>query len=221
MTPFERKMAFLTIVGSGIAAITAALFYVQLREMTHQTEILASQSEGANARAMMDEVNTRTQLGIAKDQETSMKDSVDAANRNTTLTITNAQKTFRDEQRAWVGVVTGPLTTTSSPEVLAYIRNTGKTPAFHLSQITYRTEMCCTDSASGIYSKPIGQTTTKGTLPPEGVLTLAFPIEALKLGGITSTGSQRFLYVMRGTFPMMTYSRERTIQITVSTSPAN
>jgi hypothetical protein len=68
MGPFERKMVLLTIIGIGLAAITAALFYVQLREMTSQTQILASQSEGANSGALMDEMNTRKQLSIVQEQ---------------------------------------------------------------------------------------------------------------------------------------------------------
>jgi hypothetical protein len=65
MSNFERKIA---IIGLGIAIITAALFYVQLNEMTKQTQILASQSESATAGSLMDEMNTRKQLAIAQQQ---------------------------------------------------------------------------------------------------------------------------------------------------------
>lgn len=79
MTPFERKMMILTLVGIGLAAVTAALFYVQLNEMQSQTQILASQSEGANAGALMDEMNTRNQLGIVKEQADAAQKQAKAA----------------------------------------------------------------------------------------------------------------------------------------------
>ena len=87
-------MALFTLVGIGIAAITAVLFYVQLSEMTKQTQILASQSEGANAGALVDEMNTRRQLDIAQKQAQAAQDSVDATT-----------KAMQISQRAWVGIV--------------------------------------------------------------------------------------------------------------------
>ncbi len=51
------------------AALAAAVFVgTQVYEMTRQTVIMASQSEGANAGALMDEMNTRKQLGVMQEQ---------------------------------------------------------------------------------------------------------------------------------------------------------
>jgi hypothetical protein len=68
MKAFERKMVWLTILGIAVAAITAAIFYVQIRIMNVQTQILAEQSEGASASASLEAVNTQKQLGIVRQQ---------------------------------------------------------------------------------------------------------------------------------------------------------
>lgn len=78
MTTFERGVA---IVGIGLGMVTAAFFYWQLVEMGCQTQILASQSEGANAGALMDGMNTRKQLAIAQTQATAALDASKTAER--------------------------------------------------------------------------------------------------------------------------------------------
>ena len=106
VTNFERKVA---IIGIGLAVITATLFYVQLRVMTSQTQILASQSEGANAGALMDEMNTRTQLGIVQEQVGAAQKQANAAVREASV----MQKQFEAADRPWIAVdvsINSPLT---------------------------------------------------------------------------------------------------------------
>jgi hypothetical protein len=95
VSTFERRLA---IIGVGIATITAALFYVQLNEMTKQTQILASQSEGANAGALMDEMNTRKQLAIAQDQAKAAQDQAQAAQDQ----VATLRRNFLKEQQPYV-----------------------------------------------------------------------------------------------------------------------
>lgn len=125
MTDFERKIA---IIGVGLATITAALFWVQLYEMTKQTQILASQSEGANAGALMDEMNTRKQLDIAQVQAKAAQDSV---------------RTMRQQmllgQRPWVSITKAAPHQTFVFQVgqsirwdIAYV-NSGRSPAIRMA----------------------------------------------------------------------------------------
>lgn len=107
MSPFERKIA---IVGIILGTITAVFFWIQLKEMTYQTQILASQSEGANAGGLLDEMNTRKQLAIAQQQAVisgkqakSAQGSVKAIQSQLKL----SQNQFRDQQRPWLGIKDG------------------------------------------------------------------------------------------------------------------
>ncbi len=83
LKPFEqqslriaRKTYWVTFFGL-LAAVAAAVFVgVQVSEMTRQTQILASQTEGANASSLMDEMNTRKQLFIAQKQMEALQDQV-------------------------------------------------------------------------------------------------------------------------------------------------
>lgn len=116
MTKFERRLA---IIGTGVAVITAALFYVQLNEMNKQTQILASQSEGANAGGLMDQMNTRKQLAIAQQQATAANQQVAEIRRQTRLS-----------ERAWLSVNSIRLVTLEVNQpayVEADLLNTGKT----------------------------------------------------------------------------------------------
>jgi len=118
MTTFERTVA---IVGIGLAILTAALFYRQLNEMTSQTQILASQSEGANAGALMDEMNTRKQLAIVQKQ-------VAAAEKQVRI----LGKAFNSLERPYVGVDRIDNSNDKSAKtmgVTAYIKNFGSNPA--------------------------------------------------------------------------------------------
>jgi hypothetical protein len=90
VTVFERRIA---IAGTLLAAVTAALFYVQLNEMTSQTLILSSQSQSAAASSLMDGMNTRKQLAIAAEQARAAQESVAAI-----------QRQIRQDQRAWMQI---------------------------------------------------------------------------------------------------------------------
>jgi hypothetical protein len=103
MSPFERRIA---IIGIILGTVTAFFFWVQLKEMTYQTQVLASQSEGANAGALMDEMNTRKQLSIAstqaiaaQTQATAAQDSVKAIQGQATI----ARQLAQEDRRPWVG----------------------------------------------------------------------------------------------------------------------
>src|ERR1700693_4923092 len=78
MSKFERAMLRLTAFGIVLAIATGAIFYAQLKWMAAQTQIMASQFEGAHAGGLMDEHNTRRQLGIAQEQAKAAQESVTA-----------------------------------------------------------------------------------------------------------------------------------------------
>jgi len=120
MTNFERKIA---IIGIGLATITAALFYVQLNEMTKQTQIFASQTESAVASATQGERDTRTQLRIAQQQATAAQDSVKAI-----------QRQMRQDQRAWIKPTPGSVDFDIGKELTAPFTwaNIGKTPGIEV-----------------------------------------------------------------------------------------
>lgn len=122
MNPFEQKMVFLTFAGIGVAAITAAFFYVQLNEMQRQTQILAAQTESAAAGASLDEMTTRKQIAVAQLQAKAAQDSVAAI-----------QQQMRQDQRAWVGIhginLVTPLEKDKVFNILVIFMNSGKTPA--------------------------------------------------------------------------------------------
>lgn len=68
MNKFERALIRLTALGIVLAVATGAIFYAQLKWIAAQTLIMQSQSEGANAGALMDEMNTRKQLALGQQQ---------------------------------------------------------------------------------------------------------------------------------------------------------
>ena len=105
MSAFERRVIWLTSVAIAVAAITAVIFYVQLRVMSNQTQILASQSESATAGALFSDMNTRKQLSIAQQQAKAAQDSVDAI-----------QKQTRNAERAWITIENPAAVTTAENE---------------------------------------------------------------------------------------------------------
>ncbi|HEY6764999.1 MAG TPA: hypothetical protein VI386_09515 [Candidatus Sulfotelmatobacter sp.] len=72
------------------------------------------------------------------DATQAIQDSVDTADRNTKRTLRNAENTFRDEQRAWMGVANAvirqyPTTTSGEFDAVIIFVNSGRTPAVHIS----------------------------------------------------------------------------------------
>jgi hypothetical protein len=102
MSVFERKVFWLTIVAIAVATITAAIFYVQLRVMSYQTQILGSQSESAAAGALFSDMNTRKQLSIAQQQANTAQNSVVAI-----------QKQTQNAERAWITIENASAITTA------------------------------------------------------------------------------------------------------------
>jgi hypothetical protein len=102
MSVFERKIVWLTLIAIAVATITAAIFYVQLRIMSEQTQILASQSESSTAGALFSDMNTRKQLSIAQQQAKTAENSVDAI-----------QKQTRNAERAWITIDNPAAVTTA------------------------------------------------------------------------------------------------------------
>ena len=179
MTKFERRVA---IIGTGLAAITAALFYVQLNEMSKQTQILASQSEGANAGALMDEMNTRRQLDISKEQAKASGQQAKAAIR----TVQAMQDEMELSERPWIPVsdaivgspITIDITGKTRTSVHLHIANLGKTPAVSVYlkgplQLTNRVpypilkELCNSDSRGNNTFGPSGMNLFPGEAAPE------------------------------------------------------
>lgn len=127
----SRRTYWIAIFGF-LAALAAACFVgIQVEEMTNQTQILASQSEGANAGALMDEMNTRKQLDIAKRQAKSSEDAI-----ATSLQIERA------DQRAWLGISEFEVEQYAPDEpqkpfkIVLRLRNSGKTPAINIRLAT-------------------------------------------------------------------------------------
>jgi hypothetical protein len=115
-----------------LAALAAAVFVgVQVYEMTKQTQIFASQTEGANAGALVDEMNTRKQLFIAEAQAK----AAESASENSAVAVKESIKFSKLDERPWFGI--------SDFKVVQYdrddpkqpfrlqieFRNSGKTPA--------------------------------------------------------------------------------------------
>jgi len=114
-----------------LAALAAAVFVgVQVYEMTKQTQIFASQSEGANAGALMDEMNTRKQLAIAQTQANAAQIQAKAAQDS----VKAIQRQIRLDHRASIVVkVSGPEPRTfnlGAPIVIPLdVSNIGKSTA--------------------------------------------------------------------------------------------
>jgi hypothetical protein len=103
---------------------------VQVYEMTKQTQIFASQSEGANAGALMDEMNTRRQLDIAQKQAKAAQDSVAAIRaqmRQDQRPLLKPGTSFTHKQLAVGETITGSVT----------VENVGKTPATQMKGLWY------------------------------------------------------------------------------------
>lgn len=134
LKPFEKQTIRLTILGILVAILTGVILYSQLSEMTHQTEILASQTESAAAGGLLDQMNTRKQLQIAQVQANAAQDSVRAT-----------QGQMRQEQRAWLAITPQKpnysMEASNDPPPTPWppistdvnIKNTGRTPALHLT----------------------------------------------------------------------------------------
>lgn len=120
----SRSQTRLTIWAIVIAAIAAAFVWAQLKQMTWNNQILASQSESAVAGAIESERNTRAQIKVAQDQATAAQESVKAI-----------QKQMRQDQRAWMHFSETKITMTANAQgevdvtVPLTMFATGKTPA--------------------------------------------------------------------------------------------
>lgn len=136
MTSFERNSLDIAssqldfTKGAVLVAIIASVFvYLQIKEMTYNNQILASQSESATAASIADEINTRKQIGIAQQQASAAQQSVTAI-----------QRQMRTDQRPWMR-----LTLDFSPMEVAHavlagranILNFGKTPAKRVFSLFY------------------------------------------------------------------------------------
>lgn len=147
MKPFERKMIWLTILAIGIATITGAVFYVQLRVMTYQTQILASQAESAAGGAAIGELNTRKQLVIAQKQaDAAEKAAIEAA-----ASLKATARQFREQERPYLWPIKMEQFRMVKGEQIRwniFIGNYGRSPAITVSRITIcfgRDAMGCLD----------------------------------------------------------------------------
>jgi hypothetical protein len=137
LKPFEqqsldisRKTYLVAFFGLWFALAAAVFVGDQVYEMTKQTQILASQSEGANAGALMDEMNTRRQLDIAQIQAKAAQDSVTviwAQMRQDQRPLLKPGMSFAHKRLAVGETITGSVT----------IQNVGKTPATQMNGLWY------------------------------------------------------------------------------------
>ncbi len=119
----SRQPYWIAILAFAAAAIAAAFVGVQVKEMSYQTQIMASQSEGANAGALMDEMNTRKQLAIAQQQARAAQDQVRTLQQN-----------FIKEERPYVWFTNQPQNVNFDPvnkcaSWTEHITNYGKSTA--------------------------------------------------------------------------------------------
>ena len=134
----SRRTYWITIFAFLAAAAAAVFVGVQVFEMTKQTQILASQSEGANAGALMDEMNTRKQLGILQQQAVSAQLQAKAAQDS----VRAIQRQMRLDHRASIVVkISEPRKfTLGEPIVIPLdVSNIGKSTAknIHGTAVTY------------------------------------------------------------------------------------
>jgi hypothetical protein len=73
----SRRTYRIAVFAFVAAALAAGFVFMQVKEMSHQTQILASQSESAAAGAAIGELNTRIQLDLMKQQARRAGESVD------------------------------------------------------------------------------------------------------------------------------------------------
>jgi hypothetical protein len=115
-----------------IAAVAAAAFvFMQVKEMSYQTQIMAAQSESAAAGAAIGELNTRRQLEIAQQQATAAQDGAKAIQRQTIQELRPWIKFSMGDPKvsptiSWYVEVGSPLT---APVMFT---NVGKTPAINV-----------------------------------------------------------------------------------------
>jgi hypothetical protein len=137
LEPFEqqsldisRRTYWVAFLGLWFALAAAVFVGVQDFEMTKQTQILASQSEGANAGALMDEMNTRRQLDIAQKQMEALQNQVATMHHN-----------FAVEQQPFIWFTDEPATISWDSNKKAvgwtsHITNFGKSPAgYHIDKV--------------------------------------------------------------------------------------
>jgi hypothetical protein len=110
--------------------------------MTSQTQILASQSEGANAGALMDEMNTRKQLAIAQEQAAAAQLAAQTAIRQSVINANEVaimRKQFENADRPWIDVdvsISSPLIYDSGEVRVEFTfvpKNIGRSPAQNIS----------------------------------------------------------------------------------------
>jgi hypothetical protein len=125
----SRRGYRIALYAFAAAALAAGFVFMQVKVMSYQTQIMASQSESAAAGAIENERNTRKQLVIAQQQAQAAQDSVGAI-----------RKQMRQDQRAWIDVhikgMEKPIEN-RPVEALVSFNNTGKTPAiqFHMDVV--------------------------------------------------------------------------------------
>jgi hypothetical protein len=125
----SRRTYWISIFGF-LAALAAACFVgVQVAEMSDQTQILASQSEGASAGALMDEMNTRKQLDIVQKQAKAAEESADAAKSQ----LIQTEKAFMLDQWPYMSEskteLAEPIAADHEIHVNITFKNIGKSPA--------------------------------------------------------------------------------------------
>jgi len=143
----SKKTYWVAVFGFLTALAAACFVGVQVAEMTDQTQILASQSEGANAGALMDEMSTRKQLAIAQKQADAAQKQSQAAQDS----VKAIQRETRIDKRPWLRFEIGgqvisdknpndviksfTLTVGEVPNIPVRFFNFGKTPAEHVQGV--------------------------------------------------------------------------------------
>jgi len=175
LEPFEeqslaisRHTYWVAIFAFGAALAAAVFVGTQVYEMTKQTQLLASQSEGANAGALMDEMNTRKQLGIVQKQVDAAQKQANAATREASV----LQKQFEAADRPWIAVdvsINSPLTYDSNGVHVGFDiipKNIGRSPAQNMSIQVMLKPSLMGDNLDGIVKRICNDIAIQGTRWP-------------------------------------------------------
>jgi hypothetical protein len=184
MSPFERRVA---LVGIILGAITAFFFWVQLKEMTYQTQVLASQSEGANAGALMEEMNTRKQLAILQQQAAAATKQAKAAEQNVAAIqrqAATAAMAFEASERPYIGVEKVEFFEDESAKIMHVVANLKNFGANTAEALEVYYTVTAQGQVMGIYPTPLG--IIGGILLPGNVRRFPATINAVDFSALHS-----------------------------------
>jgi hypothetical protein len=198
-----------TVFGTGAVIVQVCLMQRNNRQTSEQIAqiIQAANVQASAARQIADASNRNVEAAnkfsaSAEGINTHTANAVGEFHRladSSEKSIGRSQEAFKNEQRAWIGVSMGGVNYSTTPStLLIYLSNSGRTPAFNVSEITYKnSSVYGGDTLS--YEVPITQEpSTKGTLPPGFPLGVTYEIKVVPPRDVVSMGSLKFVIIYSG-----------------------